>query len=43
MSLHQIFREVTARAVFEDVVLIHTLSKTWQKLKFTYLILVLNI
>jgi hypothetical protein len=32
MSVHQIFREVTARVVFADVVLIHTLSKCFQNM-----------
>jgi hypothetical protein len=32
MSVHQIFREVIARAVFADAVLIHTLSKCFQNM-----------
>jgi hypothetical protein len=32
MSVHQIFREVTARAMFADVVLIHTLPKCLQNM-----------
>jgi hypothetical protein len=32
MSVHQIFREVTAGAVSSDVVLIHTISKCFQNM-----------